>query len=199
MFIQVLRGRATDPAGVNRQLERWLEELSPEAEGWLGSTGGVTDDGRFIASVRFHDQEAARRNSSRSEQTQWWNDFSKYLDTPRFRDCSLVDEYKAGGSDEAGFVQVIQGRVLDPEHYRRAAGSLAATPRDDVMGGVIAWDGSHFTEVVYFTSEEEAREGERSAHQSLALEKAWPLTQDLEYFDLRHPWLASPGRVAPEP
>jgi hypothetical protein len=192
MFIQVLRGRATDRAGVMRQLDRWLEELSPGAEGWLGTTAGITDDDRFIASFRFDSRELAMRNSDRPEQTAWWNEFSKYLDTPRFRNCDLVHQYKGGGTDEAGFVQVIQGRVLDAPQYREAVRSMAGTPRVDVIGGVVAWDGSHFTEVVYFTSEEEAREGELSGPQQVALEKAWPLTQDLDYFDLRNPWFASP-------
>jgi hypothetical protein len=193
MFIQVLRGHATDSAGVMLQLDRWLEELSPGAEGWLGSTGGVTDDDRFIASFRFESQEVAQRNSDRREQTQWWNEFSKYIDTPRFWDCTLVEEFKGGGSDEAGFVQVIMGRVLDPENFRETVRSMAASPRDDVIGSVVAWAGSHFTEVVYFTSEEEARKGERSRPQQVALEKIWPRTGDLEYFDLRSPWFASPS------
>lgn len=192
MFIQILRGRASDAGGIQRQFDRWLEDLSDGAAGWLGTTAGVTEDDRFVGSVRFESQEAAQRNSDRPEQTQWWNELSKYLEVPRFRDCTLVDEYKAGGSDDAGFVQVIESRVLDREQYREAAKSMAGTPRADVIGGVIAWDGSHFTEVVYFTSEEEAREGERSSAQQVALERAWPLTQDLEYFDLRRPWLASP-------
>jgi hypothetical protein len=192
MFVQVLRGKVTDGVGVMNQLDKWLRELSAEADGWLGSTAGITDDGRFIASMRFESEEAAERNSNRDEQTQWWNEFSKYLDTPRFRDCAEVDEYKGGGTDQAGFVQMIQGRVLNAREYRETVKSLAGTPREDVIGGVIAWDGSHFTEVVYFTSEEEAREGERSGPQDVAIEKAWPLTQDLEYFDLRNPWLASP-------
>jgi hypothetical protein len=192
MFIQVLRGRVIDSSGVMRQLDRWLSELSPGAQGWLGTTAGITDDDRFIASLRFESQDAAQTNSDRSEQTQWWNEFSKYLDAARFRNCMDVDEYKAGGSDEAGFVQVIEGRVLDAPRYRAEVRSLAGTPREDVIGGVIAWDRSHFTEVVYFTSEDEARSGERGGAQELAIEKAWPLTQDLEYFDLRDPWLASP-------
>jgi hypothetical protein len=192
MFIQVLRGHATDRAGVLRQLDRWLEELSPGAEGWLGCTAGITDDDRFIASFRFETQELAMQNSDRTEQTQWWNEFSKYLDTPRFWDCTLVEEYKGGGSDDAGFVQVIMCRVLDPEDFRETARSMAASPRDDVIGSVAAWLGSHFTEFVYFTSEEEAREGERSNAQQVALEKIWPRTEDIEYFDLREPWLVSP-------
>lgn len=192
MFVQILRGRATDPVALKRQLDRWLGELSPGADGWLGSTGGVTEDARFIASFRFDSQQAAQINSDRSEQTRWWNETSQYLDAPRFWDCTLVEEYKGGGSDEAGFVQVIQGRVLDPAGFREAALSMGGTPRDDVIGGVVAWDGSRFTEVVYFTSEEEARKGERSEPHTAALELIWPRTQDLEYFDLREPWFASP-------
>ena len=192
MFVQILRGGATDAAALKRQLARWLDELSPGAVGWLGSTGGVTDDGRFIASFRFESQEAAQTNSDRSEQTEWWNETSKYLDTPRFWDCTLVEEYKGGGSDEAGFVQVIQGRVLDPAGFREAALSMGGTPRDDVIGGVVAWDGSRFTEVVYFTSEEEARKGEKSESHTSALEIIWPRTEDLQYFDIREPWFASP-------
>jgi hypothetical protein len=103
-----------------------------------------------------------------------------------------VQEYKGGGTDEAGFVQVIQGRVIDPEGYRREAMSLGGSPRRDVIGGLIAWDGSRFTEFVYFTSEEEARKGERSPGHRTALEKVWPRTGDLDYFDLRQPWFASP-------
>ena len=192
MFVQVLRGKVTDAAGVVRQLERWQSDLSQGAAGWLGTTAGVTDDGRFIASFRFESTETARNNSDRPEQTEWWNEFSKYLDTARFRDCTDVDVYKDGGSDDAGFVQVIETRVLDAPRYREEVRSMAASPRDDVIGGLIAWDGSHFSEFVYFTSEEDARRGERGGAQQVALEKAWPLTQDLEYFDLREPWFASP-------
>jgi hypothetical protein len=192
MFVQVLRGRANDKRAVLLELDRWVQELSPEAQGWLGSTGGVTDDGRFIASFRFESQEAAQRNSDRPEQTSWWNRFSRYLDTPRFWDCTVVEVYKDGGSDKAGFVQVIMGRVIDPDRFRQEARSMAGPGREDVIGSVAAWDGSRFTEVVYFTSEEEARKGEGSSAQHVALEKIWPLTQDLDYFDLRAPWMASP-------
>ena len=192
MFIQVLRGRAIDRDGVMRQLDRWKAELSPTAEGWLGCTAGITDDGRFIGSFRFESQELAQRNSDRPEQTAWWNEFSKYLDTPRFWDCTLVEQHKKGGSDEAGFVQVIQTRVVKPEEFRETVKSMAASPRDDVIGSLVAWQGSRFNEFVYFTSEEEARKGEKSNYQQVALEKIWPRTEDIEYFDLRKPWFASP-------
>jgi hypothetical protein len=195
MFIQVIRGRTRDARGVRRQLDSWLRDLAPVAAGWLGSTAGITDEGTFIASARFDSEAAARRNSERAEQGRWWEETSRLLEDPRFRDCTEVDEYKASASDDAGFVQVIQGRVADVAGYREASKRLereTVHPRDDVIGGIVAWEGSHFTELVYFTSEEEARRGERRPEIDVALEKRWSLTQDLEYFDLRDPWLASP-------
>ncbi|MGE5763508.1 MAG: hypothetical protein ACM3ZF_06425, partial [Mycobacterium leprae] len=57
--------------------ERWVEELAPGAAGWLGSTAGVTDDGRFIGLARFESEQAARRNSDRPEQGRWWAETSK--------------------------------------------------------------------------------------------------------------------------
>ena len=193
MFIQVLRGRVLDARGLRGQLDTWLKDLSGDAKGWLGSTAGITDDNRFIGAFRFDSAEAAQTNSHRPEQTRWWNETSKYMDTARFWNCDEVDEYKGGGSDDAGFVQVIQGRVVDREAFRETARGLGDSGRADVIGGVDAWDGSRFTEFVYFTSEEEARKGERSEPHTASLEKIWPLTQDLEYFDLRDPWFASPS------
>jgi hypothetical protein len=193
MFVQVLRGQATDGDGVMRLLDRWKTELTPGAEGWLGTTAGITEDGRFIASFRFEDEKAAQRNSDRPEQTAWWNEFSKYLETPRFWDCPLVEMHRDGGSDEAGFVQVIMCRVLHPDDFRKEVESMAASPRTDVIGSVVAWQGGRFSEFVYFTSEEEAREGEKSQAQQVALERIWPRTEDVEYYDLRTPWFASPS------
>ncbi|MGR6999145.1 hypothetical protein ACU686_15000 [Yinghuangia aomiensis] len=42
----------------------------------------MTDDGKFIALVRFESADAARRNSERPEQAAWWNDVSSL-----FGDC----------------------------------------------------------------------------------------------------------------
>src|SRR5689334_17501448 len=76
-FVQVIQGRVTDAAALQHQIETWAAELSPGASGWLGSTGGATDDGRFIAVVRFESEEAARRNSERPEQDAWWAQTAK--------------------------------------------------------------------------------------------------------------------------
>jgi hypothetical protein len=49
-------------------LDRWVKQLVPGAEGWLGSTAGLTEDGRLVALARFETGEAAQHNSDRPEQ-----------------------------------------------------------------------------------------------------------------------------------
>ena len=67
-FVQVIQGQVSDAAKVRAHLDKWNKELAPGADGWLGSTAGVTEDGRVVALVRFESEEAARRNSDRPEQ-----------------------------------------------------------------------------------------------------------------------------------
>jgi hypothetical protein len=197
MFIQVIQGRATNPEGVRGELDRWKAELAPDAEGWLGSTGGVTDDGRFIAVVRFQSEELARRNSDRPEQGAWWNETSKHLAEAVFHDSARVHTYKDGGSDQAGFVQVIQGHTEDMERLAelgRAQEQTLAEQAPHILGMTVAEHADRpgdFTQTVYFTSEEEARrfERERPAESEPEL---LGLMSDLQYFDLRDPWLDSP-------
>ncbi len=68
--------------------------------------------------------------------------------------------------------------------------------RPDVLGGVTAWhEGGLFTSVVYFTSEDEARRGERSMSTDLpeenrALVEEWlSLLEEVTFIDLRDPWM----------
>lgn len=92
MFVQVIRGRVTDPEQVQAALDRWSGQLAAGAESWLGSTAGVTGDGRFVALARFESAEAARRNSDRPEQGQWWAETSGlFTGEVIFRDSSDVD------------------------------------------------------------------------------------------------------------
>jgi hypothetical protein len=201
MFVQVIQGRTSDADGLRAAMDRWMEELAPGAAGWLGSTGGVTDDGRAIAVARFESDEAARRNSTRPEQGRWWAETEKLYDGPvTFRDSTDVDVDLQGDPDQAGFVQVMQGRTSDP---RRARELMAQDPetwatfRPDVLGSltVTHGDGS-FTMVLYFTTEAEAREGERK---EVPLELRATMEEmdklavgEPEFFDLRNPVLRSP-------
>src|SRR4051812_33126604 len=105
MFLQVIQGKVTDPTGWQESLEGWVDELSPGADGWLGTTSGRFGDDDVIALVRFESADAARRNSDRPEQGQWWSRASSALaGEPSFADYDDVILLGPGGSDEAGFV-----------------------------------------------------------------------------------------------
>jgi hypothetical protein len=202
MFVQVIQGQVADKGQLRAALDRWIQELAPGAEGWLGSTSGVTEDGRSFALVRFESEEAARRNSERPEQDAWWAETSKlFTGEPTFKESSRVDVDVNGNPDEAGFVQVIQGRGSDPERARELMSqdsSKWAEFRPDVIGSVGAeHEGGAYTMVLYFTSEEAAREGESKeipAELKAQMEEMDALSIGTpEYFDLKEPWLHSPA------
>ena len=65
MFIQVIQERCSDADRLRKQLDVWERDLAPGADGFLGSTGGLTDDGTFVAVVRFDSREQADAQSSR--------------------------------------------------------------------------------------------------------------------------------------
>src|SRR5215216_7633691 len=166
MLAQVIKGKVSDPEAVKELTERWVKELSSGADGWLGSTGGATDDGRYITVVRFESEEAARRNSDRPEQGEWWAEMEKLFDGgATFQDSTDVTLDLQGDPDQAGFVQVMQGRGTDPDRARElmADDSPAwAAFRPDIVGSVaVGHEGGAWTMAIYFTSEAEAREGER--------------------------------------
>ncbi len=198
MFMQVIQGKTKDAGGLRRQLDRWEQELGPGAKGNLGATGGVAEDGTAILIARFESAEAARANSSRPEQGAWWNETAKYFDGDVvFRNCSEVDVTLAGGSDDAGFVQVMQGRVRDRDRMKTIEEQFMPRLRElrpDVIGSVRSWDGDLFTDVIYFKSEAEARKGEASMSDDVAadMEEFDSLTEELTFIDLKDPWLRSP-------
>ena len=199
-FIQVIRGTVDDRQELRTMLDQWVREQAPSATGWLGSTSGVADDGTFIALVRFASEDDARRNSERAGQHQWWMETSKlFTGDVTFHDCVQSDSFKEGGSDDAGFVQVMQGRVSDVERMRQLdqeMGRVGDDGRPDLIGGIVALHGDGgFTMAAYFRDEASARAGEQkeppAAVRSLMDQQA-ALMSDLSYIDLREPWLFSP-------
>jgi hypothetical protein len=205
-FVQVIKGHIANTADARQELkaslDRWMTDLAPGSVGWLGSTAGVAADGTFVALVRFESAEAARANSERPEQHQWWMETSKlFSGDVVFHDCTQVEQFLRGGTDDAGFVQVMEGRVTDVERMRQlnerfAELTEAGKGRSDVIGGLVALhDGDRFVQSVYFRSEAEARAGE-AAEMSPEMAELWqqeePLLQDITYIDLTEPWLRSP-------
>jgi hypothetical protein len=201
MFVQVIRGHVADAAQMRAALDRWASEVAPGAEGWLGSTAGVTDDGRFVVFARFESEEAARFNSDRVEQGEWWSVASKlFTDEPVFRNSTEIDVDVAGDPDRAGFVQVIEGRNSDPDRARELMNQDSidwADFRPDMVASLgVAHEGGLYTMALYFTSEEEAREGERKEpppELKAQMEEMDALSVgEPEFLDLKHPWLYSP-------
>lgn len=193
MFVQIIQGTVTDPDALQRSVERWRKEIKPGAHGYLGSTGGVTPDGRGITMVRFESEADAEANSERAEQGAWWNEASKaFGDDVTFQNCTEVDSYGGGGNDAAGFVQVLQGRTSDAAQMRRNAAAsqdeLRAV-RPDVIGVVVAFHGDGgFSQFIYFSSEEAAREGEKALQNSdLSNRLRATIEGDLTFFDLKEP------------
>jgi len=118
--------------------------------------------------VRFESAELARQDDRRPEQREWWAETGRYFEGPiTVRDSFQVDLLLGGGSDDAGFVQVIQGIARDVERVRTLNSQAEAwlkEHRPEVIGGTVAWHGDGgFTETVYFTTEDAAREGESKA------------------------------------
>lgn len=165
MFVQIIEGRTTDWEGIKRLGQRWQVDLMPGATGFLGSTAGITPDGLVVQIARFRDEASARANSDRPEQGDWWTEMEKHYDDVSFTDSNDVTTFLAGGTHDAGFVQVMKVSGIDRASVERLDGILEsyASARPDVIGGIRAWTGADsYVEVVYFTSEAEARAGERS-------------------------------------
>ena len=200
MFAQVIQGKVTDRSALRAAMDRWLSDVAPGSIGWLGSTGGVTDDGRFILLARFSSQEEAMRNSDRPEQDAWWSETSKLFDgEATFKNSTAVDEDLAGNPDDAGFVQFVLGKVRDPDRAREL---MSRDPqawtqlRPDLLGTVTAvHEGGEMTTAAYFTSEQDAREGEskevpQELQEGMAEIDALTVGEP-EFLDIKEPWLDS--------
>ena len=196
MFVQIIEGQTNDAAALTRQGERWQAELSPGAVGFLGVTSGVTADGRAITIVRFESEEAARANSDRAEQGAWWAETARLYDGDiSFTESSDVQEFLGGGSDDAGFVQIMKSHGVDrartaqlDEQFQEFAGS-----RPDLLGSMRVWTGADSCiEANYFTSEAEARAGERQElppELQAMMAEFQDLMRDTEFLDLTEPYL----------
>jgi hypothetical protein len=202
MFVQVIQGRTSDAAAVRPAMDRWMQEVQPGSIGWLGSTMGVADDGRFVAVARFESAEAAARNSERPEQSRWWEETQRLFDGEvTFADSEDVEVDMAGDPDRAGFVQVMQGRVTDRARAKELMAGMStqemADFRPEILGSLMVNHGTdRWTQVIYFTSEAEAREGEQKEappEVQAVMEELMSLSPEPpEFIDLRQPLLHSP-------
>lgn len=199
VFIQVIKAKVKDEQGVRAALDDWTDKVKPGAQGYLGTTAGFLDDGSFLALARFESREAAMRNSERPEQGEWWSRLSAAFDgAAEFVDCDDVTLWMDGGSDDAGFVQVMMGH--SPDRNRLRAEGDEATDRlrelrPEIIGGTFGvFDGDGYVQTVYFRSEAAAREGETSGPPEdvrAMIEERTRLLGDVAYYDLHEPLFVS--------
>ena len=169
MFVQIVKGTVVDPEAFRSVGERWDTEVRPGAAGYLGATVGTTADGRFFVSSRWESAAAAAANNDRPEQTAWFESLAPTVTDLSYGNCSTVLMMGGGGSDDAGFVQVMVGRIKDRAKFDALNDRIDEMDkafsnwRDDVLGDVMAVDdaGGEFHDIIYFTSEEAARVGEQ--------------------------------------
>jgi hypothetical protein len=204
VFIQVMQGRALDPPGIRRELNRWQRQLATDADGWLGATAGVTEDGWSIVVMHFDSEQQARRNSDRPEQRAWWREASRHLGEVAFHDATKVRLLGNGRSDLAGYVQVIQGHIDDLERRASLGGDqqeVLAQEAPHILGVTVAEHADRpgdFTQILYFTSEQDARLFEQEPPVDAdepAEEERRGLMTNLRSFDLREPQMLVPPVV----
>ena len=152
--------------------------------------------------VRFDSEEAARANSERPEQDQFWSETSKQFDgDATFQESNEVYVDVRGDLDSAGFVQIMVGASSNRERtveLMTGTRDARAELRPEILGQVaVAHGGGKFTLANYYTSEAEARVGEaKPIPQDLAERFAEIMSLGVgvpEYLDLRTPWLDSPA------
>ena len=167
MYVQVIRGRTSNADALTAQGEKWAEEVGPGAIGFLGVTSGVTADGEAVTIARFEDEASAQANAQRPEQSAWWSEMEQLYDgPPSFAGSSDVHLLLGGGSNDAGFVQVMEGTISDPDAaaaFEQATEGVLREARPDLLGSIRVNHGDgRYTEAAYFTSEADARSGEQA-------------------------------------
>ncbi len=162
----------------------------------MGVTSGATEDGRAITIAGFESEGAARANSDRPEQGAWWAETAKYYSGDvSFTESSDVAEFLGGGSDEAGFVQVMKIAGVDRARIDRLDQAMpeVAGFRPDLLGVFRIWTGpTACIDVNYFPSQADARAGERQQippQLQPLMAEFHEITRDTEYLDLPDPRL----------
>ena len=198
MFVQVVRGVIADPAATFARLDHWVEHLAPGAEGWLGTTAGVTADGELVSFVRFSTVADARRSSDRVEQGQWWAGsvllFTGDVVFDNYEDVEVLGD---GGADGAGSVEVLLGRTRAGRPGSDLGARLAALTADPALGAIGGILGRHedgqFAHAVWFCRSAPARTQPLLDPQSLLERRT--LLSDVRVLRLEKLWFGSPERA----
>ncbi len=198
MFVQVVRGVIADPVATFARLDHWVEHLAPGAEGWLGTTAGVTADGELVSFVRFATAADARRSSDRVEQGQWWAGsvllFTGDVVFDNYEDVEVLGD---GGADGAGSVEVLLGRTRAGLPGSDLGSRLAALTADPALGAIGGLLGRHedgqLAHAVWFCRSAPPRAEPVLDPQSLRERRA--LMSDVRVLRLEKLWFGSPEQA----
>ena len=197
MFSQTLTAQVSDKDGFKQALDTWYEQLAPD--GYLGGICGVSSDGVGVVISYYDTAASAHEQGEREQQKQWLADLNQYLSgdvTSRQAD-DVVDD-SPGDISGAGFVQVIEGALKDPDRMRELATSNReawAAFRPEILGSrLLLHNAGKYTMVIYFTDESAAREGEQKQEvpPELADEAKEMASMDTEqptFLDIAEPWV----------
>jgi len=192
----VIEGKSSRTDELRALADSWREEGGADAPGWLGGTFGVTDDNEFLGVIRFTSRDEAMANSARPETSAFAEKMAALMDGPvAFHDCDDVMTWLDGGSDQAGFVQVIRGHTDDPQRAKsmlESAGDIREM-RPEIIGGTLALesDGTFF-ETIAFTDEESDRKGEQLEPPAEMRAELESMMAGATFYDLPDPWFESP-------
>lgn len=196
MYIQMVQGACGRQQDMHRVVDAWCSDMATRP-GWLGGTFGFDDDGAFHGIVRFESEDACRENGDREESAWWWAAAAECFDgEPTIHASSEVMMMLDGGSDDAGFVQIMRGRIADPTLVRGMTSDGTMTmlhqARPEIIGATLAIeDDGTFTETVSFTSEREARRGESAQMPAEMAERMNTAFAEVSFTDLHQPWFGS--------
>ncbi|MFP5297817.1 MAG: hypothetical protein ACLGHL_02375 [Actinomycetota bacterium] len=175
--------------------DHFAESLA-DRQGWRSAVAGIARTDEFLAALEFTDPPSAAAALSDLTVSGWFKEVEGCLKDPETRDSFEGETLIAGTREDAGFIQVIRGRTTDRERWtaiNEAMQEVMRTHRPEVLAASIAWfDDDHFSETVFFTSEQEAREGEsREFPGGMAglFGELMNLVEDLTYVDVRDPWI----------
>jgi hypothetical protein len=153
--------------------------------------------------MHFDSEQQAHRNSDRPEHRAWWLEAAQHLSEVAFHDAPTVRLFGDGRSEGAGYVQVIQGHINDPERMASLGGDqeILAGEAPHILGVTVAEHADRpgdFTQILYFTSELDAQRfapEPPTQTDEPAQEERRRLMTNLRSFDLQDPQVLIPPVV----
>ena len=197
MYAHVVRGRTRAGARADEAWQRWVADVAPLASGWRDTTGGTTAQGEVVAVTRFSSARDAQRTLSLPQHRSWWDATLAELDGEAdVMESDDVTPPESVVDPSAGFVQMMMATVADRPGVERVEEEIDEPFkrwRPDLLGGYRVWMlGSRLLAVDYFTSEAEARAGERRQpppEVAEAMPRWLEHMADVEWFDLAQSWV----------